>query len=169
MSLTQPPMNKIAWFFWVTLTVVLAMSLKIAPWSTVLEPFNPDWILLTLMYWAVAIPERIGIFYAWTTGVFTDVLTGQMVGQNALIYTLIIYACLKLHKRLRQYPLVQQGVFIFCCLLSSQLLFFFLKNLQHLQHPLHLSSDFWLPILTGTSFWPLIYTVLQTVRISKQI
>ncbi len=159
-------MNKTAWFFWVSLTVVLAMSLKIAPWSNTLEPFNPDWILLTLMYWSVAIPERIGIFYAWTTGVFTDVLTGQLFGQHALTYSLVIYTCLKLHKRLRQYPQVQQGLFIFCCLLSSQLLFFFLKNLQH---PVHLTSDFWLPILTGTTFWPLIYTVLQSVRLSKQI
>ncbi len=159
-------MNKTIWLFWVTLTVVVAMSLKIAPWSDSLELYNPDWVLLTLMYWSVAIPERIGIFYSWTTGLFTDVLTGQLLGQQALSYTLVIYACLKLHKRLRQYPLIQQALFIFFCLLSSQLLFFFLKNLQH---PTHLTNDFWLPILTGTACWPLIYTVLQSVRLSKQI
>jgi rod shape-determining protein MreD len=118
------------------------------------------------MYWSVAIPERVGIFYAWTTGLFTDVLTGQLFGHHALTYTLVIYACLKLHKRLRQYPLIQQAVFIFFCLLLSQLLFFFLKNMQH---PAHLNSDFWLPILAGTVCWPLIYTVLQSVRLSKQI
>lgn len=159
-------MNKTIWFCWVSLTIMLAMALRIAPWSASLELFNPDWVLLTLMYWSVALPERVGIFYAWTTGLLTDVLMGQLFGQHALTYSLVIYACLKLHKRLRQYPLLQQGVFIFCCLLASQLLFFFLKNLQH---PVQMTTDFWLPIFTGTTCWPLIYTVLHSVRTLKQI
>ena len=91
-------MNKMCWFFWVTLTLITAMLLTIAPWSDQLELFNPDWILLTLMYWSVALPERVGIFYAWTTGLFADVLTGQLFGQHALTYSIVIYACLKLHK-----------------------------------------------------------------------
>lgn len=159
-------MNKTLWFFWVALTIGIAMSLTIAPWSAQWELYNPDWILLTLMYWSVALPERVGIFYAWTTGLFADVLTGQLFGQHALTYSIVIYACLKLHKRLRQYPLVQQAAFIFVCLLFSQLLFFFLKNLQH---PIDISSNFWLPILTGTAFWPVIYKVLHAVRSIKQI
>jgi rod shape-determining protein MreD len=159
-------MNKTLWFFWVALTIVIAMSLTIAPWSAQWELYNPDWILLTLMYWSVALPERVGIFYAWTTGLFADVLTGQLFGQHALTYSIVIYACLKLHKRLRQYPLVQQAAFIFVCLLCSQLLFFFLKNLQH---PIDISSNFWLPILTGTALWPVIYKVLHAVRSIKQI
>jgi rod shape-determining protein MreD len=157
-------MNKTIWFCRVTLTIVIAMCLRIAPWSHTLELFNPDWVLLVLIYWSIALPERIGIFYAWTYGLFTDVLTGQSFGQYALTYSLVIYACLKLHKRLRQYSLLQQSAFIFCCLLSSQLLFFFIKNLQH---PIQLSTDFWLPILTGTVCWPLIYTVLRYIRLLK--
>jgi rod shape-determining protein MreD len=159
-------MNKTIWFCWVTLTLIIAMLLTIAPWSDQMELFNPDWILLTLMYWSVALPERVGIFYAWTTGLFTDVLTGQLFGQHALTYSIVIYACLKLHKRLRQYPLVQQAAFIFACLLFSQLLFFFLRNLHH---PIDITSNFWLPILTGTIFWPVIYKVLHAVRSIKQI
>jgi rod shape-determining protein MreD len=159
-------MNKTFWFYQVTLTIMMAMCLNIVPWSHTLALFNPDWVLLALIYWSLALPERVGIFYAWGIGLLTDALTGQSFGQHALAYSLAIYACLKLHKRLRQYPLIQQAIFIFFCLLSSQLLFFFLKNLQH---PTHLTNDFWLPILTGTACWPLIYTVLQSVRLSKQI
>lgn len=141
------------------------MCLRIVPWSGTLELLNPDWVLLTLIYWSLALPERVGIFHAWTYGLLTDVLTGQSFGQHALAYSLIIYACLKLHKRLRQYALLQQGLFIFGCLLLSQLLFFFLKNLQH---PVQITTDFWLPILTGTACWPLIYRALRYVRLSKE-
>lgn len=153
-------MNKAIWFCWVTITVIIAMALRITPWSANLELYNPDWVLLTLMYWSVVMPERVGIFSAWTIGLLTDELTGQPFGQHALIYSLVIYACLKLHKRLRRYPLIQQVGFVFVCLLFSQLLFYFLKTLQH---PLPLNSDFWLPIFTGTAFWPVIYTLLRAV------
>lgn len=158
-------MNNTIWFCRVTLTIVLAMCLRIMPWSASLEVFNPDWVLLTLIYWSLALPERVGIFHAWLVGLLTDELTGQLFGQHALAYSLIIYACLKLHKRLRQYALLQQGAFIFCSLLLSHLLFFFIKNLQH---PIQLTTDFWLPVLTGTVCWPLIYRVLRCVRLSKQ-
>lgn len=134
------------------------------PWSANLELFNPDWVLLTLIYWSLALPERFGIFHAWTFGLLTDELTGQLFGQHALAYSLVIYTCLKLHKRLRQYSLLQQGAFIFCSLLLSQLLFFFIKNLQH---PIQLTTDFWLPVLTGTVCWPLVYMTLRSVRLSK--
>ena len=157
-------MNNTIWFCRVTLTILIAMCLRIAPWSHSLELFNPDWVLLALIYWSIALPERIGIFYAWTYGLLTDVLTGQSFGQYALAYSLVIYACLKFHKRLRQYALLQQAAFIFCCLLSSQLLFFFIKNLHH---PIQLTTDFWLPIFTGTVCWPLVYTVLRYARLSK--
>lgn len=159
-------MNNYYGFGSILLTVILAMCLRIAPWSGVLAVINPDWVLLVLIYWALAIPERVGIFHAWTFGLLTDVLTGRLFGQYALAYSLIIYICLKLHKRLRQFPLLQQELFIFFCLLLSQLLLFLIKNLQH---PAQLHSSFWWPIFTGTLCWPLVYTVMRFVRLSRRV
>jgi len=121
-------MNSYSGFGRIMLTIVMAMCLRIAPWPGFLSGINPDWVLLVLIYWTIAVPERIGIFHAWTVGLLTDVLTGRVFGQYALAYTLIIYFCLVLHKRLRQFPLPQQGLFIFFCLLFSQILLFWLKK-----------------------------------------
>ena len=159
-------LNNTVGFFRVILTLVMAMGLRIAPWPGALAALNPDWVLLVLIYWSLAIPERVGIFHAWTFGLLTDVLTGRMLGQYALAYSLVIYICLKLHKRLRQFPLLQQGLFIFFCLLLSQLLVFIIKNLQH---PAQLHASFWLPVFTGTLCWPLVYGVLRFVRLSRRI
>ena len=159
-------MNKYVGFGRITLTIALAMCLRIAPWPGALVTFNPDWVLLSLIYWSLAVPERVGIFHAWTFGLLTDVLTGRLLGRSALAYSLVIYICLKLHKRLRQFPLVQQGLFIFFCLLLSQLLLFLIKNIQH---PAQLQASFWLPVFSGTACWPLVYTVLRFVRVSRRI
>jgi len=158
--------NNYVGFFRIILTLALAMCLRIAPWPVALTVFNPDWVLLTLIYWSLAVPERVGIFHAWTFGLLTDVLTGRLLGQYALAYSLVIYICLKLHKRLRQFPIIQQGLFIFFCLLLSQLLLFLIKNIQH---PGQLHASFWLPVFTGTICWPLVYTVLRFIRLSRRI
>ena len=149
----------------IILSIVLAMCLRIMPLPPELAMLNPDWVLLTLIYWSLALPERVGIFHAWTFGLLTDVLTGRLFGQYALAYALVIYICLKLHKRLRQFPLLQQGLFVFFCLLLSQLLLFFIKNLQH---PAQVPASFWWPVFTGTICWPLVYTVLRFVRLRKR-
>jgi len=120
--------NNYAGFFRIIISLILAMCLRIAPWPGDMAAFNPDWVLLFLIYWALAQPEHVGIFHAWVFGILVDVLTGRLLGQYALAYSIIVYICLKLHKRLRQFPFFQQGLFVFFCLLLSQLLLFFVKK-----------------------------------------
>jgi len=160
------PINSTFGYGPVILTIVLAMALRIVSWPIEVAVFNPDWVLLVLIYWSLAIPERVGIFHAWTFGLLTDVLTGRLFGQYALAYSLVIYICLKLHRRLRQFPVIQQALFIFFCLLLSQLLLFLVKNLQH---PAQLKATFWLPVLTGTFCWPLVFTALRFVRLTRRL
>lgn len=107
------------------------------------------------------LPYRKGVFNAWSVGLLTDVLMGRSLGEYALIYALIGYFCVQLHKQLRQYPLIQQSVFIFTSLLFSQLLLFLIENIQN---RITFSAIFWLPVISGTLCWPLIYPVLNFIR-----
>lgn len=142
-------------------TLIFAMCLRIVPLPENLALLNPDWVLLVLIYWSLAVPERIGIGYAWIFGILTDVLMGRLFGQYALSYSIIIYLVLIWHRQLRQFPLPQQSVFIFGCLLISQTLLFWFENLKM---PAQLHGTFWLPVLTGTVSWFVIYYVMRLVR-----
>ena len=146
-------------------TILLAMSFKILPLPVVLSNINPDWVLLALIYWTLAIPEKLGVFNAWMVGLLVDVLTGRLLGQHALAYALISYACLKLHKRLRNYPVLQQCLFIFCGLLFSQLLIFWIESMKG---PTEFTIVFWAPVFMGTLFWPLVYSTLRYIRLMGQ-
>jgi rod shape-determining protein MreD len=143
------------------ISLLLAMCLNIVLFPVYLKNINPDWVLLILIYWTLAIPEKLGVFNAWFVGILIDVLTGRILGQHALAYALICYACLKLHKRLRLYPLPQQALFIFCCLLCSQFLVFWIENIQS---PTQFELVFWLPALTGTLMWPVMFILLRIFR-----
>lgn len=137
------------------------MCFRVAPFPYLLSAINPDWVLLTLIYWTLMQPYQKGIFHAWAIGLLTDVLLGRTLGEYALIYSLICYFTIQFHKQLRQYPLIQQSIFIFMSLLLAQCLIFLLENIQS---PTSFSALFWLPVLTGTLGWFAVYTALQFIR-----
>ncbi len=68
---------------------------------------------------------------------------------------------LVLHRKLRQFPLTQQSVFVFACLLISQLLLFWFENLKA---PAQLHATFWLPVFIGMLSWCAVYHVVRFVR-----
>jgi rod shape-determining protein MreD len=142
-------------------SLVLAMGMNIGLFPLFLKSINPDWVLLIIIYWTLAIPEKLGVFNAWIVGLLIDVLTGRLLGQHALAYALISYACLKLHKRLRLYPIPRQALFIFCCLFFSQILVFWIEDIQS---PTKFELVFWLPAFTGTLMWPVVFFILRFFR-----
>lgn len=153
-------------FLYCLLTLVFAMILRIMQPFPGIELFNPDWIMLVLIYWSIALPERFGVFTAWSIGLLTDVLTGRLLGQFALIFALICYFSIRQHRRLRQFPIIQQCLFIFCCLLGEQVLIFLTQSMQGTNR---LDLTFWYPIVSGTLVWPLVFLLLRYIRVAMRI
>lgn len=141
--------------------VVVAMGARIIPLPAALQIWNPDWILIVIIYWSLVLPYRCGIFSAWVVGIFTDVLVGGMLGRYALVYSLISYICIRLYQRVRRFPLIQQGVFVFGCLLVAQLLS---MGIESLHNPDRLQWFFLLPAISGTLVWPFVGVFLRVVR-----
>lgn len=71
---------------------------------------RPAWMYMVLMYWVMALPQRIGVFWGFFAGIFLDVLTGSLLGKNALIMALLAYVVQVSYKRLRVFPALQQSV-----------------------------------------------------------
>lgn len=136
-------------------TLACALVLRLLALPHPLTLLNPDWVLLVLIYWCLTFPERFGIGLAWLAGLWVDAATGRLLGQHALIYSLVAYSCVRFHSRLRIFPLGQQLLLILLFLLGSQLLLFCLEALRG--RPL-LRWSYWLPCVTGTLAWPLVLT-----------
>lgn len=147
-------------------TMAFAMALRVMSIFPKMDSFNPDWIGLVLIYWCIALPQRFGVFTAFWVGLLTDVLTGHLLGQYALIYALISYLSIREHKRLRQFPLVQQCLFVMFCLMCSQSLLFGMESMQAANR---LPLSFWYPVLSGTFAWPFVFWALRTIRVLARI
>lgn len=145
----------------ILLTLLATFLLTAMPLPDTVRPLRPDWVLLVLIYWAMALPHRVGVGFAWVCGLLIDVLTGLLLGQHALAYSIVVYLTLKLHQRLRLYPLWQQALSILVLLGLGQLLLLWINGM--IGRPVH-SWLYWLPSLVGALLWPFIFLFLRGLR-----
>ena len=144
------------------ITLLFAILLMLVPLPDTLRYARPEWVAITLIYWAMALPQRVSIGVAWFTGLVMDVVTGGILGIHAFAYALVIYLVGRLHLQIRQYPLWQQAFTI----LSLVSLVHFIVMLSA---PITFSWNHWLTVLTSTLVWPLVYAVLRKIRRSFQV
>lgn len=142
-------------------SLVLAMALRILPLPQPWFGLNPDWVALFLIFWTMAYPDRVGVATGWVAGLFTDVLTGRMLGQHALAYSVLVFLTLRWYQRLRFLPLPLQCFWVLLLLLVSQIL---ISWTQHMKAPQTAVWSYWWPSLTGALAWPWVLLALRRMR-----
>jgi len=145
----------------ILLSFVIAFMLTVVPLPDVLQYVRPEWSALVLLYWCMALPDRVGVGIGWTVGLLLDVLTGTLLGQHALGMTVIAYLIINLHQRIRIFPLWQQAAIIWMILNLYQLLLLWFDGITG-QPPKGL--QFWLPPISGMILWPAIFILLRRLR-----
>lgn len=144
------------WFVW--LTFALAFLLSVSSMPKFMELGRPLWLALFLTYWVLALPHRVGMTTAWVVGLLADVLNGTLLGQNALILTLITFLVLTLHQRLRMFPMWQQSTVLLVVFGLAQLVQLWLNALTGSRPP---TLAFVLPALVSALLWPWVCTILR--------
>lgn len=123
--------------------------------------FRPQWVALILIYWCMALPERVGVGVGFSTGLLLDVLTGTLLGQYALGLSVVAFLALKLHRRVRVMPLRQQVFTIFILLLVERLLALWSTGAAGYPTP---SLIYWVTPVVSMLLWPWVYLFLRKVR-----
>ena len=151
---------------------VIAMSFAVAFLLTVwpipagLMWARPDWVCLVLIYWVIALPQRIGIVLSFLVGLLLDAVEGSMLGQHALSLSVVAYLALVLYQRLRQFNLWQQAAVVFVMVGVNQLVALWLQGLAGLTSG---SAVFLVPVLISALLWPAVMTLLRHMRRSYRV
>ncbi len=140
---------------------VVALMLSVIPLPEWVKPFRPEWVGLAVIYWAIALPHRIGVGTAWTLGLLLDVLKGGILGQHGLALAVIVYLILKVHQQFRVYPLWQQALIIGALILLNQMLVLWINGIVGLDNS---GWSYWLPSLTSAILWPWMFIILRDIR-----
>ena len=93
-------------FIWFTLLGALALNL--VPLGR--HPALPDLLALTLVFWNVHQPLRVGVGAAFVFGLLMDVHDAALLGQHALAYTLLSFFAITIHRRLLWFSVPSQAL-----------------------------------------------------------
>jgi rod shape-determining protein MreD len=142
-------------------TFVVAYVLAVLPLPHWLVDGRPEWVALVLIYWCIALPQRVGIATGVVIGLGLDVLEGAVLGQNALSLLFVALLSVLLYQRLRVYSLWQQSAVVFVLVGIQQLLCQWVQSLEGIGAQ---SRLFLLPALTSALLWPVVLHVLRQLR-----
>jgi len=145
----------------IVLTFAVTYVLAVIPFPPWLQWARPEWVTLTLIYWCIALPQRVGMTTGLVLGVGLDVLDGSILGQNALALVVVAFLSLILYQRLRVYSLWQQAGVVFMLVGINALLCQWVQNLQGLSA---LPRLFLLPAFSSALLWPVVLHVLRGLR-----
>ncbi|WP_440223881.1 rod shape-determining protein MreD [Dokdonella sp. MW10] len=148
-----------AWLFFGSLA--LAILLQLTPLPQPLLPFKPFWLALVLVYWAIEVPDRIGLGFAFLLGLFGDLLTGQLLGEQALRLVVLAFIVLRFRSRLRFFPMWQQALAVFALLLNDRVVVLMIRGFSGDPIP---PPVFWAGPFVGMLAWPFVFLLLDDLR-----
>lgn len=143
------------------MTLIIALLLSILPIPELFDSFRPNWLLLVLGYWCMALPYRVSIGCAWVFGLLLDLLLGAPLGINSLALSIVAYIIAMNHRIIRNLSLWQQSLVVGLLVMVNKLIIFWAENFVF---DVSLSPMYLWSIFTTMLIWPWIFLLLRKVR-----
>ena len=144
-------------FIWFTLLASLLLNTFLSTGIWGRAAWAPDLLALTLVFWGVHQPLRIGVGVAFLFGLAMDVQQGALLGQHALAYTVLAFFAVSVHRRLLWFDVLTQAIQVLPLLLVSHVLQLVVRMLAGGSFP------GWLLLLSPvieSALWPIVTVLL---------
>ena len=139
------------------LSVVFGLILSVVPLPHWLNVARPDFLVIVVLYWSIMVPRAGGLMLAFFAGLLLDAFKGVVLGQHALALCLASYVAIKLHLRVRIFPVLHQALTVFWLLALYQFMLFWIDGMSG--HPITNYAR-WIPAFTGALLWPVFAGLL---------
>lgn len=148
-------------YFVILLSLLIGLILMILPLPESVLYYRPHWVALILIYWSLALPERVGLWFAFFSGIVVDVSQGTLLGQHALALVIIISINLTFYQRIRVMALVQQALYVFGLLMVGQIIIVWMEGIMGRPTPIiaFIAAPF-----IGMLIWPWVFIILRDLR-----
>ena len=143
------------------LSLVVALILMILPLPDWAQMYRPNWMALVLIYWSMALPKRVGLWFAFFSGIVLDTSLGTLLGQHTLALVIVVYFNLLFYQRIRVLALAQQAIYVFALLLINQVVIAWVEGIMG--RPTPLLAYFGAPLI-GMLIWPWVFVILRDIR-----
>jgi rod shape-determining protein MreD len=145
----------------ITFSLICALVLQIMPMPASVDLYRPEWVLLVLSYWTLALPHRVNIGVAFINGLVLDILLGSSLGVHSFAMSVSIYVLAANYQRLRNYSVWQQAIVIGVTSAFYNLIVFWL---QHLLTDVYFLFTYMWPVVSSMVIWPWLFWLLRKLR-----
>ncbi len=147
--------------FIILLTFLLALMLTIMPMPITVDAFRPDWVLIIVLYWSMALPTKVNVITAWVLGFILDVLLGSVLGVHAAAMAISVYIAAVNYQKIRNFSLWQQSLIVAVLSALYNLLTFWM---EHFLTQVPFLVSYLYPVITSMVVWPWAFLLLRKVR-----
>jgi rod shape-determining protein MreD len=148
----------------IAMTLIVALFANLLPWSGVLLWLKPDFLAVTLLYWCIRQPRKLGFAPAWMLGLAMDIGNASLLGQHALAYTLLAYAGITLHRRVLMFSIKYPVLHVIPLLLLTQLAMLIVRMVAGADFP---GLHYFAASITAAALWPLLVILLELPQRSR--
>lgn len=90
-------------------SLAFGLLFLVLPLPVPFDAFRPNLLALVLVYWALESPGRGAMASAWIVGLLADVVSGTLLGEQALRMAVLVFLVQRFRAQLRFFPLWQQS------------------------------------------------------------
>ena len=141
--------------------MLLTTILTIMPMPDFLNGITIEWVAMSIIFFSIMNVSLMGIFAAWIIGLLLDLLQGGLLGENALIFSVISYLSYRFRFQIRVYPDWQIMIVILFLLSFGNLISLWIKGFSG--RILFVSED-WLSIVFAVLIWPIFMRILLALQ-----
>lgn len=145
----------------VLMTIFIGMMFQIMPLPSIVEAWRPDWLLMVMIYWAMALPHRYSVLTAWVIGVLLDVLLGATLGVRSLAFSIVIYIIVIQSQRLRNFTRWQQSILVALFVCLYHLIIYWV---EFVINGVQFNWSMFLPAISSIFMWWWFFWVLRNIR-----
>ena len=142
----------------IVFTLVAAALVNMLPWSGWAWWLRPDFVALVVLYWCIHQPRLVGFAAAFALGLLMDVSDGALFGQHALAYSILAYAGIALHRRVRMFGLGLQVLHVIPLLLLNDVITLAIRLLAGADFP---GYRYFIGSFVAGALWPVISILLK--------
>ncbi|MFD1436947.1 rod shape-determining protein MreD [Acinetobacter terrae] len=146
----------------IIVSVIICSVLIVYPLSYAISGARPLFMLLVMLFWIMCQPTWCGIWFAFATGIFTDLLVDAPLGMNALTFVMITFIARFLTRERRILTFANLWVISFLAVLAHLFMTWIAQIMGGMQFSI---ARHWQPLVSSVLVFPVIYFMLRKWRV----
>ena len=141
--------------------MLLTTMMTIMPLPEFFHGIRIEWVSLAIIFFSMMNVSLMGVIAAWAIGLLLDLLQGGLMGENALILSIISYLSYRFRFQVRVYPDWQLMIVTLFFLSFGNLISLWIRGFSG--RMLFVTEE-WLSIFIAALIWPVFMRMTEILQ-----